>query len=96
MREILQQSKKPVLNSHSNVYTLHEHPRNIPDDILDLFPPNGGVVGVSVYAPFLSNDIEVSMDMYLEQIDYLINRIGEDHVGVGTDRHGIPRNKAVK
>lgn len=36
------------------------------------------------------------MDMYLDQIAYLINRIGEDHIGLGTDRHGIPRNKAVK
>lgn len=96
MREILQQTTKPILNSHSNVYTLHEHPRNIPDDVLDLFPVNGGVVGVSIYQPFISSEPEVTMDMYLDQIDYLINRIGEDHVGIGTDWHGVPRDKTVK
>ncbi len=96
MREILQQSTKPILNSHSNVYTLHAHQRNIPDDILDLFPANGGVVGVSIYQPFISSEPEVTMDMYLDQIDYLINRIGEDHVGIGTDWHGVPKDKTVK
>lgn len=95
MRELLQQSKKPILNSHSNVYTLHEHPRNIPDDTIDLFPTNGGVIGVSIYQPFISDE-EVTMDMYLDQIDYLINRIGEDHIGLGTDWHGIPKNKSVR
>ena len=36
------------------------------------------------------------MDMYIEQVDYVINRIGEDHVGIGTDWHGIPKSKAVR
>jgi len=80
MKELLQQSKKPLLNSHSNVYTLHEHPRNIPDDIIDLFPANGGLIGVSIYQPFISASAELLMDGYLDQIDYLINRIGDNHI----------------
>lgn len=96
MKEIIQRSKKPILNSHSNVYTLHEHSRNIPDDIIDLFPANGGVFGVSIYSPFITSGFDATMDMYLDQIAYIINRIGDDHIGLGTDWHGIPKSKAVK
>ncbi|MBP6911111.1 membrane dipeptidase [Patescibacteria group bacterium] len=96
MREILQNSTKPILNSHSNLYTLHEHARNIPDDIIDMFPANGGVIGVSIYQAFISDSSEVLIDTYLDQVAYIINRIGDDHIGLGTDWHGIPKNKAVQ
>lgn len=96
MRELLQNSTKPILNSHSNLYTLLEHPRNLPDDIIDLFPANGGVIGISIYWPFINADPEVMIDTYLDQVAYVINRIGDDYIWLGTDRHGIPKAKAVK
>ena len=82
MREILQHSTKPILNSHSNVYTLREHERNIPDDIIDLFPRNGGVIGFNIYNAFLSANAEVTIDQYIDQVEYVINRIGADYVAL--------------
>ncbi len=80
MKELAMNSKKPILNSHSNVDVLHHHNRNIPDDIIDLFPKNGGVIGVSIYTPFITSEPTATLDMYLDQVDHLINRIGDDHI----------------
>lgn len=95
MRELLQHSKKPLLNSHSNVNTLHEHPRNIPDDIIDLFAKNGGVMGISIYSPFITTSGTATIDQYVDQVAYVVNRIGDDHVAFGTDWHGIPKSKTI-
>ena len=48
MRQAIQLSKAPVLFSHSNARALCNHPRNIPDDVLDMIgsedDKNNGVV----------------------------------------------------
>lgn len=95
MKELLQSSTKPILNSHSNIHAIHAHSRNIPDEIIDLFPKNGGVIGLSLYKPFISTDPIVTIDQYVEQVGYIVNRIGDDYVALGSDWHGIPKEKTV-
>jgi len=54
MRAALEVTRAPVLFTHSDARALADHPRNVPDDILKLVAPNGGVVMVNFYLGHLS------------------------------------------
>ncbi len=78
-------SKKPVCYSHCLPSGLKEHPRNKSDAQLKEIADAGGFVGVTMFAPFLKRGIDATVEDYIEAIDYVVNLVGEDTVGIGTD-----------
>jgi membrane dipeptidase len=91
--EVILESKKPVCYSHCLPAGLKEHPRNKSDDELKFIADHGGFVGVTMFAPFLKNGINSTIEDYVEAIRYVFNIVGEDQIGIGTDftqGHGQP------
>jgi membrane dipeptidase len=83
-RDVLDHATKPVLFSHSNPRALIEHPRNIPDDLIDKCAATGGVIGINGVGKFLGDD-KAGTDAILRHVDYVADRVGVDHVGISLD-----------
>ena len=83
--EAAELSEQPVACTHANARGYFEHPRNKTDDALRLITERGGVIGANAFPPFLRNGFESSLSDYVDAIDDLVERVGIDHVGIGTD-----------
>jgi membrane dipeptidase len=57
MKDAIGASKAPVIFSHSSARGLVGHLRNVPDDVLQLLPANGGVVMVNFVPDFVSDAV---------------------------------------
>ena len=84
-RDVIEVSSKPVCYSHCLPAGLKEHPRNKSDAELKFIADRGGFIGVTMFSPFLKKGPDSTVDDYVEAIDYVINLVGEDCVGIGTD-----------
>lgn len=83
--EVILESRKPVCYSHCLPSGLKEHPRNKSDEELRFIAEHGGFVGVTMFTPFLKKGVDATIDDYVEAIAYIVDIVGEDQVGIGTD-----------
>ena len=123
---------KPVIASHSCVWNLCKHRRNLKDDQIKAIGKNGGVIHLNFYAGFIDSTYEKNhadfiakhkmeveemvakniqpeyakmmvsekypgevagfrppISLLLNHLDYIVQLIGIDHVGIGSDFDGI-------
>jgi len=82
--DVMAYSSKPVIFSHSNPRAVYDHPRNIPDELMRACASTGGVVGLNGIGPFLGRN-DNSTDAFVRHLDYAVELIGPQHVGLGLD-----------
>jgi len=131
--DVLQTTTRPVIASHSCVYALAPHVRNLKDDQIMAISKNGGFIGVNFYPGYLDTafeqkysrlrkaaaahldsiktefgqnylgyrkyqekyyqelckDIRPDLSLIVDHIGYIINLVGDDYVGLGSDFDGI-------
>jgi membrane dipeptidase len=80
--ETFETSKAPVIFSHSNPKGVNENARNISDEQIKACAETGGVVGINGIGDFLGG---TKTETVVEHIEYVINLVGPQHVGLGLD-----------
>ena len=130
--DIAKISSKPIIASHSSVYNLCPHFRNLKDDQIEEIKKSKGLIGLNPYPFFIDKsfkerenkerkkysddlnsierkysnkisqwiakqhflqkklaDICPSIEIFVDHIEYVINKIGIDYVGIGSDYDGL-------
>jgi membrane dipeptidase len=82
--DLFEASTAPVIFSHSVPAGVKRHPRNIDDDQIRECAATGGVIGINGVGIFLGEN-DASTDALVRAIDYVVQLVGADHVGLGLD-----------
>ena len=83
--EAIEVSDKPVAITHANARAFCDHPRNKTDEVLKALAEKGGMIGTTSFAQFLPAQFKSTLEDFVDAIDDMVQRIGIDHVAVGTD-----------
>lgn len=87
--DALETSQAPIIASHSSARVLCDHPRNLTDDQLRALAAHGGVAQICLYKGFINEDAEkASLTDAIRHINHIVNLVGIDHVGIGSDFDG--------
>ena len=130
--DVIATSTAPVIATHSCVYAIAPHYRNLKDDQIRAIAKSGGIVGINFYPGFLDSSYERKsealhrlwkpmidsvrsvhhgdhlasgiidsilhpayealrppLSLLIDHIEYVINLVGIDYVGIGSDFDGI-------
>jgi membrane dipeptidase len=130
--DVIQLTTKPIMASHSCVYNLTPHRRNLKDEQINAIAKNGGVIQLNFNPGFIdssfgkkeqaflkkhtaefdslmkagmgdfysmdilyqrykkeADDIRPPLSMLTYHIDYIVQLVGVDYVGLGSDFDGI-------
>lgn len=92
MEDVARLSDAPLVATHSNAHAITPSTRNLTDRQLAVIAETGGMVGLNFATVFLrpdgQQDPKTGWDPILRHLDHLIERLGEDHVGFGSDFDG--------
>ena len=131
-RDVIKITTKPIIASHSSVYSLVPHRRNLKDEQIKAIAKNGGVIQINFNPGFIdssfgkkeiaflkkhaaendsllksgmgdfytldylynkyaeeANSMRPPLSMLIQHIEYVINLVGVDYVGLGSDFDGI-------
>jgi membrane dipeptidase len=98
-RDVAGLSDAPLVASHSNAHAISPHARNLTDRQLAAIRDSGGLVGVNFAASFLRADGRMlagtPLDDVVRHADHLIEAVGVDGVGFGSDFDGAVVPEAI-
>jgi sugar phosphate isomerase/epimerase len=89
-RDAAERWGRPLVVSHANAFELCPHPRNLERWQLDAVRESDGLVGVVLLDRFVSEDPrDASAARVADHVLYLLEHVGAQHVGLGTDYGGL-------
>lgn len=93
-RDVARISDAPLVATHSNAHSVCPHARNLTDWQLGAIRETGGMVGLNFATGFLNPRGPTAggadLDMIIRHVDALLQKLGEDGVGMGSDFDGAP------
>lgn len=88
--DVLAQTEKPFVASHSNARELCPCVRNLTDDMIGRLAERGGVIGLNFCPDFLSEGNPGTMEAVVAHARHIVKTGGIDCLGLGSDFDGIP------
>lgn len=82
--DAIEYSERPFIISHTNCHALDSSYKNALDDQMIACAKTGGVVGISGFGNYLG-DPHATTESFFRHIDYAVELIGPEHVGLGLD-----------
>ena len=93
-------SDAPLVATHSNAHALSPHPRNLTDRQLDAIRDSRGVAGLNFHVGFLradgAHDEQTPIATMVDHVEYMVRRMGIDHVALGSDFDGATMPAELK
>jgi membrane dipeptidase len=90
--DVARLSQAPLVATHSCAWALSPSPRNLTDRQIDVIGESGGLVGINFHRGFLRadghSDAETSLTEIVRHARYVADRIGVEHVALGSDFDG--------
>jgi membrane dipeptidase len=90
--DVARLSSAPLVATHSNVHAICAMTRNLTDRQLDAIRESDGIVGLNFGIGFVredgGRDRDTPMETLVRHIDYMVERVGIDRVGLGSDFDG--------
>jgi len=86
--DVIDRATRTVVLTHAHPYALTPHIRAKSDALLKAVAETGGVIGLTTLSTFVQLDTtgrRPTIADYLAHIDYLVDLVGPDHVGIGSD-----------
>ena len=90
--ELTELTTAPVIATHCGAHAVCRSSRNLLDDQLDVIRDTDGLVGVNFHVGFLrpdgADDADMPLTVIADHLDYMVDRMGIDHVAIGSDFDG--------
>ena len=94
--DVLNNTTKPFIATHSNSRSICNHTRNLSDEMIIALNKRGGVMGMNFCTAFINSDAQITtVKDIIKHIDYIKKIASIDVIALGTDFDGIGRTTEI-